>query len=81
MEGVKFNGINITVLRYADDAVLVAGKRTEMQKMIDTLSTTYKAYGMEINAKKTKMMIMNETAKPKGMQRFITLHNVPLEAF
>ena len=24
-------------------------------------------------------MIMNETAKPKGMQRFITLNNVPLE--
>ena len=26
-EGIKFNGINITDLRYADDAVLVAHKR------------------------------------------------------
>src|SRR3989442_15104530 len=34
---------------------------------------------MEINVKKTKVIIMNETAKPKGMQRFITLNKVPLE--
>ena len=26
VEGIKFNGINITELRYADDAVLVADK-------------------------------------------------------
>src|SRR5207247_598101 len=37
------------------------------------------AYGMEINVKKTKVMIMNGTAKPKGMQRSITLNSVPLE--
>src|SRR3989442_4935635 len=30
-------------------------------------------------AKKTQMMTMNETAKPKGMQRCITLDRVPLE--
>src|SRR2546425_1165747 len=29
--------------------------------------------------KKYKSDIMNGTAKPKGMQRFITLNNVPLE--
>ena len=79
VEGISFGGVNITNLRYADDAVLVAEKREKMQKMLDRLSTTCKAYGMEINIKKTKMMIMNGTAKPKGMQRFITLNNVPLE--
>ena len=72
-------GVNITNLRYADDAVLVAEKRRKMQKMIDILSTTCKEYGMKINVKKIKVMIMYETAKPKGMQRFITLNNVPLE--
>src|SRR3989441_3041781 len=34
---------------------------------------------MEINVKKTKVMIMNGTAKPKGMQRCIVLDGVPLE--
>src|SRR3989442_11795348 len=50
-----------------------------MQKMIDRLSTTCKEYGMEINVKKTKVMIMNETAKPNEMQRCIELDGVPLE--
>ena len=35
VEGIKFNGVNITDLRYANDAVLVADKRKRMQKMID----------------------------------------------
>src|SRR5437867_2761216 len=50
-----------------------------MQKMIDRLNKTCKAYGMEINVKKTKEMIMNGTAKRKGMQQCITLNKVPLE--
>src|SRR2546425_8462096 len=79
VEGIKFNGINITDLRYADDAVLMADKRNKMQKMIDRLNKTCKAYGMEINVKKTKVMIITGTAKPKGMQQCITLNKVPLE--
>ena len=50
-----------------------------MQKVIDRLNKTCEAYGMEINVKNTKVMIMNETTKPKGMQRCITLDRVPLE--
>src|SRR3989441_8375743 len=61
VEGIGFGGVNITNLRYADDAVLVAEKRKKMQKMIDRLSTTCREYGMEINVKKTKVMIMNGT--------------------
>src|SRR2546425_11497129 len=72
-EGIKFNGVNVTNLRYADDAVLVADKRKNMQEMIDRLNETCKVYGMEINVKKTKVMIMNGTAKPKGMQRCLVL--------
>src|SRR3989442_2132490 len=79
VEGIRFGGVNITNLRYADDAVLVAEKMRKMQKMIDRLSTTCQAYGMEINVKKTKVMIMNRTAKLKGIQRCIVLDGVPLE--
>ena len=32
VEGIKFNGINITGLRYADDAVLVADKRKKCRR-------------------------------------------------
>jgi len=81
VDGIKFNGINITDLRYADDAVLVADKRKKMQKMMDRLNKTCKAHEMEINVKKTKvmnLMIMNKKEKPRGMQRYIMLNGEPL---
>ena len=34
-EEICFNGVNVTDMRYADDAVLVADKKKKMQKMID----------------------------------------------
>jgi hypothetical protein len=54
MKGLKFNGINLTNLRYADDAVLVADKRKKLQTMLDRLNETCKTYGMEINIKRLK---------------------------
>ena len=79
VEGIKFNGINITDLRYADDAVLVADKRKKMQIMIDRLSRACKEYGMEINVKKTKVMVVSRMEEMTGMQRSIMLDGVPLE--
>src|SRR6267154_1840924 len=71
VEGVALGGVSITDLNYADDAVVVADGRKKMWKMIDRLSETCKTYGMEINVKNTKVMIMNKMEKPKGMQRSI----------
>ena len=79
VEGIKFDRVNITNLRYADDAVLMADKRKKMQKMLDRLNKTCKEYGMEINVKKTKLMIMNEKEKLKGRQQSVMLNGVPLE--
>src|SRR2546425_12242111 len=78
-EGIKFNEVNITELRYADDAVLVADKRKKMQKMIDRLNETCKAYEMEINVYKIKVTIISKNKEQKGMQRRIMLDNVPFE--
>ena len=39
---------------------MVADKRNIMQKMVDSLSDTCRAYEMEINVKKTKVMIMGK---------------------
>ena len=50
-----------------------------MQKVIDRLNKTCKAYGIEINVKKSKVMIMNKTEKPRGMWWCIILDVVPLE--
>ena len=50
-----------------------------MLKTIDRLNETCKAYGMEINIKKTNVTIMNKMEKPTGMNRCIMSDNVPLE--
>ena len=42
VKGIEIGGFNITDLRYAHDAVLVADKRKKMQKMIDRLCETRK---------------------------------------
>src|SRR6185436_1091024 len=65
VDGIGIGGFNITDLKYADDAVLVADKRKKMQKMIDRLSKTCKEHGMEINVKKTKVMVMNGSGRIK----------------
>ena len=54
MEGISFGGVNITDLRYADDAVLVADKKKKLQKMIDKLNDTCKEYGMDTNVKRRR---------------------------
>ena len=71
MEGINFNEINLTDIRYADDAVLVVDKRKKMQKMVDSLNDTCSSYGMEIYVKKTKVMIM----RIKGGEGSATMHN------
>src|SRR5688572_16921387 len=69
----------LTDLRYADDAVLVADKRKKLQKMIDKLNDTCKEYGMDINVKKTKVMVLGGDRVGNGSQACLTLDGVPLE--
>ena len=64
-DGIKFNGINVTNLRYADDAVLVANSRKKLQKMLDKLNIACKIYGMALNVKKTKVMIVSNSKQEK----------------
>ena len=66
----------MTVITY--DAVFVSDRRKKMQKMVDSLNDTCRANEMEINVKKTKVMIMNSKEK-NGVQRCIMLGSVPLE--
>src|SRR5688572_27516801 len=78
MEGISFGGVNITDLRYADDAVLVAHKKKKLQKMIDKLNDTCKECGMDINVKKTKVMVMGGERVENGAQACLTLDGVQL---
>ena len=79
MEGVNIDGNNITDLRYADDAVLVADRIGKMQRMMVSLSETCNLYGMAINVKKTKVMIVGDKEETRSVQCGIVLNGVPLE--
>src|SRR5207248_1510472 len=74
-----FNGANITNLRFADDAVLIADKRKKLQMMLNRLNETCKDYGMEINVKKTKVMVLGRKEEQGKRHRAVRLGEVPLE--
>ena len=48
-----------TNLRFADDIEGLAGEEEELAKLVERLDKASTAYGMEISAKKTKLMTNN----------------------
>ena len=46
-------------LKYADDTALMAESETELQRIVDRLNEVWKEFGMKINVKKTKTMVVN----------------------
>ena len=56
---VSIAGRNITNLRFADDIDGLAGSEQELEQLVERIDQTSKAYGMEINAEKTKLMNIN----------------------
>ena len=59
--GVTISGRTINNLRYADDIVLIATSAAALQQLIDRVNEVSKEYGLEINIKKTKTMVVAKT--------------------
>ena len=53
---VSTGGRTITNFRFADSIDGLAGEEEELAKLVERLDKTSTAYGMEISAKKTKLM-------------------------
>ena len=58
LPGIKLLGEYINNLRYADDTVLLAESEEELQKLVDAVKEGSLKFGLEMNTKKTKMMII-----------------------
>ena len=56
---ISIGGRTITNLHFADDIDGLAGEEEEMANLVEYLDKASKAYGMEISAKKTKLMTNN----------------------
>ena len=53
---VSTGGKTITYLRFADDIDGLAGEEDELAKLVERLDKASTAYGLEISAKKTKLI-------------------------
>ena len=56
---VSIGGRNITNLRFADDIDGLAGREEDLADLVERLDKTSTAFGMQINAEKTKLMTNN----------------------
>ena len=56
---VSIGGRNITNLRSADDIDDLAGREDELADLVERIDKTSTAFGMQINAEKTKLMTNN----------------------
>ena len=66
MKGVNVGGTNYSNLRYADDAALLAGNEKELSELSSKINEVGKQFGMKINIKKIKAMIVSKkTNSPK----------------
>ena len=57
-KGVNMGGRRVECIRFADDMVVLSESEDELRNMMQGLNETCKKYGMRINIKKTKSMIL-----------------------
>lgn len=58
--GIRVNGKPINNIRYADDTVLLASDEKELQCLVDRVNNVGLKYGLKINIKKTKFMVITK---------------------
>lgn len=51
--GIPLNDTNIYTLQFADDQVIIAGDKEDLQYMTRKLKETYEYWGLEMNLEKT----------------------------
>ena len=74
--GLVVNGVVINDIRFADDTVLLANTEEDLQRQIDKVNESCAAFGMEVNAKKTKVKVME---KQPGTKITIKSNGIALE--
>ena len=76
-KGVKVNGRQIHSMRFANDIAIVAESERDLSNMLTNLSIALEQVQLKINAKKTKILIVDKNGKE--MQRTVNLHGTPIE--
>lgn len=64
--GIKINGENINNIRYADDTAVFADSLENLQELMTRITETSQRYGLPLNIKKTKYMIISKNTNHPG---------------
>jgi retron-type reverse transcriptase len=59
-DGIKVGGHLVQAIRFADDQAMVANTVKALQRLMDALDKTSEEFGMRINIKKTKVMVISK---------------------
>jgi len=70
--GVKIGGILISMLRFADNIVVLETSEEDLQAALNAMNITFKEYSLKINAAKTKTLVCYKKNIPSI---YITLEN------
>ena len=63
--GVNIGIHNISNIRFADDTVLTANTADDLQILLEKTNANCRKFGMELNTKKTVIMVLNGDGKVK----------------
>ena len=77
--GVSIGGRNLTNLRYADDTALLADNITSARRILHRVDTAGRSTGLNLNAKKTKVMHVKGKDSLDAMYTDITVDGTVLE--
>ncbi|GFO43596.1 retrovirus-related pol polyprotein from type-1 retrotransposable element r2 [Plakobranchus ocellatus] len=69
--GIKVGGKNINNLRYADDTVLIAENKEDLQKLLNIVEEESRKKGLELNSKKTEVMVISRKQESPKCDIFI----------
>ena len=62
--GVRVGGHNINNLRYANDTVLISENEKDLQQLLNIVESKSKEKGLELNSKKTEVMVISRKEEP-----------------
>ncbi|GFN90606.1 endonuclease-reverse transcriptase [Plakobranchus ocellatus] len=75
--GIRVGGQNINNLRYADDTVVIAENKEDLQKLLNIVEEESRKKGLELNSKKTEVMVISR--KPESPKCDIFINEVKLK--
>ena len=62
--GIRVGGHNRNNLRYADDTVLISENEKDLQQLLNIVESKSKEKGLELNSKKTEVMVISFKEEP-----------------